>query len=208
MPRNKQYATNMSVTNCNFSSVPPNGDVFKFQIEPNSDDGSLLLNSDTYTNIYDPDFFRIPGGGFLSTDPRLISAAHDGHRTVLDRPPIFGEIKLKDIYTDPLLENYGKRYRNYADINVGQIMYYFDDAIAGTYFNPIFANESIAMGRNYSDPMNGIKPSYERIPIKNKFKKGYTGGLSFINDTNESREDLISLQMREINRSKYSARWT
>ena len=87
-------------------------------------------------------------------------------------------------------------------------MYYFDDAIAGTYFNPIFANESIAMGRNYSDPMNGIKPSYERIPIKNKFKKGYTGGLSFINDTNESREDLISLQMREINRSKYSARWT
>ena len=239
MNTHKDFATNMSVKNCDFDNFR-NNEIFKFKVEPNDEKSYLLLNSDAYTNMYDKDFYPICGGnstpnpnstqifdrppiygdsmynnvtkgcrgGYVSSDPRLISAVHSGDKIILDRPPLFGEVKLKDIYTDPSLDNYGKRYRNYADIKTGQIMYYFDKSISGNYFNPVFVNESVAVGRNYRDPMDSYKPSYERLPVKDKNRQGYKECLSFLADTNESREDLISFQMKKMNRQKYAARWT
>ena len=224
---NKPYATNMSVTNCDFDGIVQ-GSIFKYKKEPNSKCGYQNLNPETLTNMYDLDYYpvgtlrgsvpasdnmltrcvdRSPTRIFSSSDPRLISAAHDGMKLTLDRPPIFGEVRLKDIYVEPTLENYGKRYKNYSDIKAGQIMYYFDKSIEDTYFHPIFENDAVALGRNYVDPMNSYKPSYERIPIR-KNQPLYPGGLSSIADIDEHREDIISLQMRPQNRTKYSARWT
>ena len=209
----ERFATNMSVTNCNFKNENRDG-IFKFKPEPTSQshpdkkDQYLFLNSDSYLNMYDTNFYKINSKEYDSSDPRLISLAHDGAKISLDKPPLFGEVKLKDIYTDPLLDNYGKRYRNYGDIKVGQIAYYVDKSIAGSYYQPNFINESMVLGKNYVDPMDSQKPSYERLRVIDKKQKGYKHGLSFLDDTCETREDLMSTQMNRMNRQKYESRWT
>ena len=110
--------------------------------------------------------------------------------------------------------NYGKNYRTYTDIKSGQIVYYVDKEIQDAFFNPLFENNSTAVGTVYVDPMGSIKPQYDRIPIYNNNvldtdnNTHYKGGLSWIQDSCESREDLIALQMRKHNQSRYEPRWT
>ena len=208
----KETPTNLAVLNCDFDNYK-SGDVFRFDVEPKQSHGKdeiLLLNPSIYLNNYEKDFRRIGNTEtYVSTDPRLISASHEGQILRLDRPAFLGEVKLKDIYTEPTLQNYGKTYyKDYNDVIEGQIMYYIDKSISDPFFKPVFANQSLAVGRNYADPMSSFKPSYERIPVIAKNKQNYEGGLSFLEDTGGYREDLMSYQMSVINRQKYEARWT
>ena len=205
---------NMSVYNCNFSSDCVKDRIFK--VEKNSQQQSenryINLNPKAITNAYYKNVYEIDNTacntkGYGSTHPKLISAFHNGQRLELDYPPLDPDIKLADIYTNPNLVNYGKKYNNYSDINVGNIMYYVDNEIKPAFFGPLFTNDSVTVGTNYIDPMSSIKPNYQRIPIKNSNKKGYSGCLSFIDDTSETREDIMSLQMRPNNRKRYATRW-
>ena len=208
----KETPTSLAMLNCDFNNFK-NGEVFRFDVEPKQEtakDEFLLLNPSIYLNNYEKDFIRMgKTETFVSTDPRLISAAHNGQILSLDRPAFLGEVKLKDVYTDPTLKNYGKTYyKDYNDIRAGQIMYYIDKSISDPFFKPVYANQSLALGRNYVDPMTSYKPSYQRIPVIAKREQNYAGGLSFLEDTGEFREDLMSYQMSVRNRQKYEARWT
>jgi hypothetical protein len=192
---------------------------FKEQIEPLNDKGYTFLNPESVSKAYAPDFYKIDcsdvpqGYAYTSTDPRLISIMHNGQVLPLDRPPTDESIKLKDIYTDPKMNYYGKRYNEYQDINVGQILYYIDKSIEDDLFQPVFENPSEVQGTIYKDPMGATYPEYARTPIKNnnvlKTKnRTYTYGLSSIDDINEFREDIIHKQMRVNDRSRYSSRYS
>lgn len=214
--------TNMSVENCEFSKYYDCDDIklFKSQIEPDDLNKYYTLNPKAISQLYDKSYEKIkasdtlsyPNDVYLTNDPRLVSAAHSGQILVLDRPPINGKVELNKIYTDPDLNEYGKKYTSYQDVNAGQILYYIDQEIQNPVFQPLFENPSRVDGYMYKDPMGSMKPQYIRVPIVHTnfldTKSNNSGQLSWIRDSNESREDLLSFQMSKNNREKYSSRWT
>jgi hypothetical protein len=215
-----------SPKNCNFSPYFEcnNRLTFKNQNEPANKIGYEYLNPYATSKSLASDFYKVDCGKdptmgncsttlYSSTDPRLISAAHNGQILSLDSPPIDESIKLSEVYTDPRLKYYGQKYNNYSDINAGQITYYVDKSIEDTLFQPLFENPSNVTGKIYKDPMSSVYPEYHRTPIKNnnvlKTKNRiYTNGLSWLDDSNETREDIMHLQMRQHDRSRYEPRWT
>ena len=214
--------TKQTPKNCNFARELEckNRINFNNRTEPINKKGYNFINSETWTNYYAPDFFTVkckeynyPNTIYTSNDPRLISSAHNGQVLGLDRPPVDHAIQLKDIYTDPNMPNFGKKYNNYEDIKAGDIAYYIDKSIEDALFQPNFEKPANVTGRIYKDPMGGTYPEYVRIPVKyeNVMKtknKQYTDSLSFLEQTNENKEDLMNLQMRNINKKRYEPRWT
>ena len=196
------------MSNCSYQNAYFNTNYNNYQ---KSNDKILLINPETITQSYAKHYHQVesPCGGtaVVSNDPRLSSAFHNGQVLTLDTPPVTGGVRLKDVYTLPSLKNYGRQYNTYKDIKAGQIVYYIDESIQKPYFSPVFSNESIDVDDVYIDPMGSFRPVYKRMPIKHDNKEGYEGCLSSIEDTGEYREDLIALQMRKINRQKYSSRW-
>ena len=186
---------------------------FKTQVEPANKKGYEFINPENISNAYATDFHKHKDI-YKSNDPRLISGAHNGQVLELDRPPTDHHIKLCDIYSDPNMVNFGKQhYYNYEDIKAGDILYYNDKSIEDSLFHPVFENPAIIESKLYKDPMSGIAyPEYVRTPIlndnllKTKNRK-YRYGSSYINDTNEFREDIIHLQMRPQDRTRYMPRW-
>lgn len=149
---------------------------------------------------------------YVANDPRLVDVARGGYYMHLDVPPITGEVKLKDIYSDPVLDNYGKPvYRDYEDIKAGQVLYYVDPATGPPLIEPIFTNPAQTTGWLMQDPMGALKPYYCRKPLvyTNVYDTDHykPGELTWIRDSQESREDIMALQMDLMNRQKYSARW-
>lgn len=212
--------SNMSTPGC---SAPPyfecfDKSVFKTTILPDIDDKYIELNPEVVLNAYDQDFRKyectydgITRDVYASNDPRLISIFHNGQLLTLDVPPQTDGVKLADVYDDKLT-NYGQKYKGYEDVNAGQISYYVDKSISEPFFQPIFARNARMFATLYQDPMGSMKPQYDRQPL-NRFNpidtknRVYYGGLSWIEDSCESREDIISRQMRKTNQQKYSARW-
>ena len=211
--------------NCNFSPYfeCKNRLTFKMQEEPVNKTGFEFLNPLATTKSYAKDFVRVPCADgslgkdcshvYYSSDPRLISLGHNGQVLPLDRPPIDEFVKLSEVYTDPRLNYYGQVYGNYSDINAGQITYYIDKSIEDTLFKPLFVNDSVVDGEIYKDPMGSTYPEYKRIPLKqqNVLKtrnRDYEHGLSWLEDSIETREDLMNLQMRQQDRRRYEPRWT
>jgi hypothetical protein len=217
--------TNMSVRNCNFSNYYDCVDrkLFKNQIEPRSNNNYTFINPDVMTQQYDKRYIGVEPNITKSYDRtvyttknydgRLISPERGGEILALDRPPISANIREKTIYTDPTMKEFGKKYGTYGDIKAGQILYYFDESIEDTLFNPLFVNNANVDGSLYKDPMGGMKPDYSRTPVKipdlleTKHDNNH-GELTWIRDSQESREDLLSLQMNRNNQRKYSSRWT
>ena len=220
----KGIPSNMSITNC---EIPKLYDCyrtkpFRYNIEPTQAEGYKFLNPIVYRNKLSKDFRATicegnnekccPDLQFVSKDPRLISVPHSGQVQTLDRPPPNSAMLLSEISTDKNLDNYGKGYRSYADIDGGYISYYIDKSIEDPLFSPVFANTASSQGNLYRDPMGAFKPQYERNPLTNDNlldtqRNYYEGGLSWIRDSQEFREDIISKFMADNNEKKWSARW-
>lgn len=206
--------TSISIKNCNIPKEFDFVDRLKFRErnEPKKQNGISILNPEALNNKYANDFYPIDyGKRWGSNDPKLFSASHEQVLTV-DRPPIDGRIPLEKIYTDTSLNGYGKNYRNYSDISAGHITYYIDKSIEDPFFEPLYTNKIISSGQIYKDPMGGIKPEYERRPLRqndpiNMDRSSYNGCLSWMEDTQEHREDLLSKQMRKYNQQRWEPRW-
>jgi hypothetical protein len=171
------------------------------------------------TESYDPLFVQVdcPERGFCKKaytapgDGRLIDVPR-GIQTTLDRPPIQDSVKLDEIYSDKL-KNYGTGYKTYSDINAGQIMYYINESQEDPFFSPNFTTSAKVEATLYQDPMSSIKPAYKRVPLKSvnpltNDNKNYEGGLSFIQDSQEHRADLMSKQMWKTNQQRWMPRWS
>jgi hypothetical protein len=216
--------TNMSVRGCNFSQYYNCYDenFFRSNIEPRYKTGYESINPEVIQDKYAKNFAlisenksRLPKScenAYISSDPRLISASHNGQVLALDRPPIDSTVCLDDLNNENLKE-YGKNYNTYSDINAGQIEYYIDKSRSDPFFNPLFTIPSKSIGKVYKDPMGSMKPQYNRHSLVcnsmlDTTNDNYSGGLSWIQDSTSHREDLLSLQMRKRNEQRWMPRWT
>ena len=188
-------------------------------------DGLFVLNKSLVEEFRDnPEFRAINsescpssscrGVTYLNSDPRLFNAA-GGTWLQLDRPPIETDTKLKDLVTDKSLDNYGQNYKSYNDVNAGQILYYIDRNLQDAFYEPIFSKKATAVGTMYKDPMGNMRPQYDRIPnqkydpiLGNPCDVSGEYCLSWMKDTQHHREDLLALQMRSSNETRFAPRWT
>lgn len=175
-----------------------------------------MINPRAYTDKQSPLFDRIQCSknsppAWISWDPRLFSASHAEYLT-LDRPPMDGNVRLKDIY-DKSLTNYGKSSNQYTDINDGQITYYVNKSRSNPFYSPLFAQPAEQVSAIYVDPMGSVKPEYTRNPIVDtdnpmtSTRNEFQYNLSFIEDSQSHREDLLALQMRQRNAQRWMPRW-
>ena len=204
--------------------------IFSIKNEPYRKCGIQTLNPYCLAKLYTPNYDGVenPCGvplnsgynscdtcvsnpGYLTNDPRLISGSHNGQRLVLNTPPYTSTIKLANIYSDPNLNLYGQKYTDYGSINAGQITYYNDKSIEDAFYSPVFANSATVTGYDEKDPMSSVRPYYDRNPVVQPALLKTVGEnndqLTWLRDSGEFREDIISKQMRRINRQKYTARW-
>jgi hypothetical protein len=143
-------------------------------------------------------------GYWAAFDARLIDSFR-GEKTILDRPSLQGSIPLNSIY-DKKYENYGKNYTNYRSINAGQIQYYNDKSIGDPFFQPVYTIRSGTVARVFKDPMDSLKPYYDKIPDQKTLHN--LSDDQQTRDTLSFREDIMSKQSSLMNRMKYTARWS
>lgn len=204
--------TNMFVRNCEFPNDCTNNSIFKHTIEPTNEYGFTILNPLVLSEPNTNDYKKTSNGTYSSNDPRLFHGAHV-QRLTLDKPPEYNKVTSETIYSDKKLEKYGKQYKSYSDIASGQIVYYVDKSIQDTLYNPNFPDKANVIGQLYIDPMGGIKPQYTRVPLKqdnvlNTKCRDQRECLSFIQDTQNHRQDIMSMQMRKYNSQRWTPRWT
>ena len=182
-------------------------------------------------NSWDDDFIPIPCNNsvcnkitYLSTDPRLISASHNGDKLALDTIPRNGKVQFSAFGTDALARNcsnpricneksptdeideYKKVYNNYSDINGGDISYYYASDLAHPFIPQLFTcnkkilskgTKPLVTKEHYIDPMDSYKPHYCREPIYSH------NCLNWIKDSQFHREDLMSKQLWNRNQSNF-----
>lgn len=212
--------TNMSVRGCSLPECMDcnNRVTIGGGMEPKNKNGYTELNPQVYSDKFAQYFGKIPcqqqgcpAPSYISQDPRLYSTTRYNYLP-LDRPPIDGDVRLKNIY-DKKYDWYNYNQNPYENIRDGQIEYYIDHSIEEPFFNPLFSQQAKDVAVLYKDPMGGVKPEYSRIP-QNTYNptvakpKSYLNCLSFIEDTQAHREDMLSYQMRKRNQQRWSPRWS
>lgn len=225
-PNNMGKPSNISMRNCcvnsdyfNCHNTMPFGQ----NIEPKNNKNKTNMNPQSLTNKYATDFSitsctlpkyqgSCPKEQYTSLDPRLVSAGHMGQRQTLDIPPVDPKVKMDTLLVDNNLDNYGQNYKNYEDIKEGNILYYIDHTIEDAYFRPNFTIPSNINAFVYKDPMGSFKPQYNRKPVScrnvlDSKSNHYEGGLSWMADSLEQREDIMSLQMSKRNQQRYEPRY-
>lgn len=207
-------SNNMSHIKC--GEQPPQCYIFKHNKEPKCKYGKRNLNNirkhnnvSKFTNVE-----RSACGtrGVTSKfDGSLVSVGHGGERTVLNKPPLDGSVDWNTVNDLEYLNNYGQNYENYSDVEPGQITYYTDKSREDAFYQPLFTRQVETMGYLYTDPMDSVKAQYIRLPLPEdslEKKCKYEGGLSWIQDSTNHREDMLALQMEKTNRSRWMPRWT
>jgi hypothetical protein len=207
---------NLGVKNCETPNIVNNNEIFMNNIEPSNKEGFHLINPDVMTSKYACDFFKsninndkCPHPQYTSNDPRLVSVTQNQILT-FSRPTLDSSIKLEKISTDTSLDNYGQKYTSYSDIKSGDIMYYIDESIKHPFFKPNFITPSTVDGKVYQDPMGSVKPQYHRSPICNKPLRDDNfiyNNLSWIQDSQEFRENIMASQMEKRNQQRWESRW-
>jgi len=176
------------------------------------------LNPQAYMEKIAEGFYNAPdktagcrNKGFLSNDPRQFDTLRD-QKIPLDRPPADGNVHLVDVY-NPKWNGYGSGFKGYEDINDGDITYYLDRSISDAFYHPVYSEPCKETTVLYRDPMGGCRTQHTRTPLINTANPTITTAerypycLSWLQDSQSQREDIISWQQRKHNESKWSARW-
>ena len=205
----KQQELLLSQLNCN-KEFNFNCNNYQINIitEPKKNNyNTQILNTRHNSLKYLPDYHKIENNQdgkttptCINNDPRLTHGMRTQYIMDLDRPPTDSMINMKDIYNKEL-ENYGRNYKNVSDINAGDIIYYDNNSIKKkAFYQPIFDINTPNNYSIYKDPMDNISLQNTRTHSQNhnptsiKEFKNKEVGLSFISDTQEHRQDLLSLQ--------------
>lgn len=218
--------SNLSVRGCDYSPYFEcyDGVQLRKEIQPKSDEIKITqLNPQAYTDKLAEGFdaVKCPNGCpvapscpdvvYLSQDPRQFSSPRADYLP-LDTIPIDSDVRLKNVYNDNL-DCYGAGFNPYHAIRDGQIVYYTDSSINDAFYKPVYSEPAEETSNLYKDPMGAMKPTYNRRALINAHNptvttaKSYPYCLSYLQDTQSYREDLIALQQRKNNQQKWSARW-
>jgi hypothetical protein len=173
--------------------------IFNNDIQPNYNSGYSCLNelqrAMDFTKVENPGLKNCSKILFYQQDPRLIDIRRGNQIYPISEPPFDGGQPFKPNNFE------AKIYKNgYQNIKGGQIQYYVDKSIEDAFFEPTFINQRNVTSYTYIDPMNNIKPHYER---QSDYYDNPGYSLSFMKDSQEFREDIISKQMSKINQSRY-----
>jgi hypothetical protein len=164
------------------------------RIEPSKHHGIDILNTGKYGRKYDKLDCHSE-----EMDGRLIDAV--GRKIILDRNllnPIPSEANL---YTDDINSSYGKSvYKNYSEIKNGDITYY--NSIQDVYRSPVFTKSKV-IGSVYTDPMGTESLEYRRVVNNNRCKNDDMHCNAWVKDSQNFREDMLSLQMSRMNRNQW-----
>lgn len=137
-------------------------------------------------------------GGYISPDPRLVSAGHNGVRMQLNEPPLNGNVSSQSVYKEKC--GYEPFYSSYSQMKGGQNKYYIDPSLAKPFISEIFSSGPSAVYQDmYIDPMGTTKPHYYR----EKLDKNSGFCLSWLRDSTNHREDLLARQLWKRNQSNY-----
>ena len=149
-----------------------------------------------------------PSPYFQKIDGEYVSEKQDGRvidapRSIVDRFDIKPIQVVYDLINDnvsgnPALKNYGKNYTSYSNVTGGQIQYYIDKELAEPFNTPVYATKTQAVGFTYKDPMDSIKPQFEKAYPAESFSC-----LSSIDDTSSFRDDITARQQRTHNQQRY-----
>ena len=213
--------SNLSVPNCNFtdnyqgySEIP-----FAYSERPKNQVGYNILNPQLVKNKYDTDFDRIKVDGkcvYITSVPdgSVKSSKNDGQYTLLNVPIGDAGLGLKNLdkmYTDESFNNYKTGYRQYSEIQGGDITYYVNKQNAEPFFSPVFSGDFNTTSVMYKDPMGGLRPQYLRYSNSSTNKitnrNSFEYNLSWIEDSNEYREDLLAKRIQKLNQNRWDARW-
>lgn len=142
---------------------------------------------------------------YRSLDPRLIEPVRNIHME-LDRPALQPRNvqPLQNIYTDCEASSRiktGFYPGGYSSIYGGDSLYWIDPEYCQAYNEPDFVLQNAINPFVFQDPMGGLKPQYDRIPLyqNNNNVSAYT----FDQDQMSFREDIMERQSRKINQSDY-----
>lgn len=163
---------------------------------------TLELNTlQSYDSDFSPHVCRHPSCRslvWISPDPRLLSAIR-AQRLVLDSPPLNGKVNPTQVYDDSLVYRAPFTYPSFEAIRNGQLRYYVSEDLTPPFIDVLFSTPSTAVIRQkYVDPMGSCKPHYERCSTD-----APNACLSWINDSQLHREDLMSRQVWRRNQNDY-----
>jgi hypothetical protein len=209
-----EFPTNSGYRNCKFQQYSDNKLLFRSHKHiRQKTDKTIVLNPQILSNGISKDFKKVTCGNsstYTSTDPRLTDTIRN-HNLHLDTPPFVSN--FKNIYNSTELDNYGRNYKTYSDIGAGNIVYYTTER-GDPFYSTLFSNPGHTTGHINVTPMGSIHPEYTRtVPRQNMLRQPKPGtneqdcGLSWIRDSSEHREDIISSQMSRINRERWMSRW-
>jgi len=215
--------TNLSVPNCEFTDDYQGYDnkSFNYSKTPKNKVGYKILNPKSVQNKFASAFDKINKGeycGYIASDPdgSIKSNMHDGQYTIVNVPyrdSGIGLSELDKIYTEDFLNEYETGFKNYKDIQGGDILYYIDKRNEEPFFSPVFSESSNFNTTSvmYKDPMGGLRPQYIRKsnnPTNKITDKIDSSSLSWIQDSNEYREDLLARRIQKLNQNRWDARWS
>jgi len=171
------------------------------QVFPSKD--YVKLNSLT---SWDSDFVAIPSfcdpricnsAVFISGDPRLLHMARNDGPLALDNLPRNGKVQIGD--ADNLNRNQGVTiHDSYATIKNGDVIYYYSKDLSIPFISQLFSKPELVFREQYVDPMGTLKPHFSRMPMSRP------KSLSWIQDSQFHREDLMSKQIWNRNQSDYA----
>jgi hypothetical protein len=142
-------------------------------------------------------------GYYYPNDGRVIDTVRN-IPLVLDRPAYSGSVHMDDTaYIDN--RNYGANYRDYRDIQNGQITYYIDKSVEQPFYGPVYTLSSTVDKVIRKDPMDSVRTEYIKKPVTSSLH--HVSNDQFTRDTLSHREDLMSLQQSLYNRTKWTSHW-
>lgn len=132
-------------------------------------------------------------------DGRMVDSVRD-YKQELDTKPIqvYYDLIKDNISGNSELKNYGKNYTGYNNVSGGQIQYYIDKELADPFHSPVYGVKTNAVGYTFKDPMDSVKPQFEKQVANFSFT-----GLSWLDDSGTFRDDIISKQQANHNEREY-----
>jgi hypothetical protein len=164
-----------------------------------------ILNPQAYKTAID--FTQCNSGIGVDTKTTRDARLFDMPRTQrfgLDTAPADSSVYMDNVYNPDLVpEIYNRPYTGYSDITPGDVRYYIDPDVAPAFRGQIYNMDGITRVDMFTTPMEKVEPMFYLQPVQSTHNN--TSKDTFCRDQLAFRNDLIALQQRGHNKTRYEA---